>query len=97
MHQYNGSPNLGRYLANTPQIDIVIEGHTDNTGTERFNDGLSMRRADMVKNILLEQQVSLAAIYTRGYGEHYLACTNQTPQGRACNRRVELLMIMDSQ
>ncbi len=88
---------LGRYLANTPQIDIVIEGHTDNTGTERFNDGLSMRRADMVKNILLEQQVSLAAIYTRGYGEHTPACTNQTSQGRACNRRVEVLMIMDSQ
>lgn len=88
---------LGSFLASERQIDIVLEGHTDDTGSERLNDNLSIQRAESVKNILLNQQLSPSTIYTRGYGLHAPVCSNQTSQGRACNRRVEILMIVGHQ
>ncbi|WP_238117123.1 OmpA family protein [Vibrio cincinnatiensis] len=85
---------LGRFLAQKPTIDVIVEGHTDNTGSERLNDGLSLRRAEAVKQVLIGQKVPNQAIYTRGYGSHLSKCQNNTAQGRACNRRAELLLII---
>ncbi|QXO16341.1 MULTISPECIES: OmpA family protein [Vibrio] len=87
---------MSQFLSRERGIDIVIEGHTDNTGTTTLNDGLSVRRAQSVKDTLVRNNVARNAIFTRGYGESIPACTNSTTQGRACNRRVELLLIVSN-
>ncbi|EKO3905455.1 OmpA family protein [Vibrio fluvialis] len=87
---------MGSFLSREHGIDVVIDGHTDNTGKPKFNDSLSVKRAQMVKNTLIQKNVSRDAIYTRGYGEYVPACTNRTTAGRACNRRVELLFIVSN-
>lgn len=88
--------SMARFLASESGIDIVLEGHTDNTGAERFNDKLSERRASAVKTVLVQRRVAQNAIYTRGFGESVPACTNSTVKGRACNRRVEVRFILSS-
>ncbi|ASK54143.1 hypothetical protein CEQ48_05045 [Vibrio tarriae] len=87
---------VARFLATESGIDIVLEGHTDNTGTEKLNDKLSERRANSVKAVLVQSRVAQNAIYTRGFGENVPACTNSTNNGRACNRRVEIQFIISS-
>ncbi|WKY60723.1 OmpA family protein [Vibrio sp. SNU_ST1] len=85
---------LGSYLSRRQDIDVVIEGHTDNTGSDRVNDPLSEQRAKEVKARLESNYVSSRAIYTRGFGEYVPACNNASAQGKACNRRVELMLIV---
>ncbi|WP_165314052.1 OmpA family protein [Vibrio ziniensis] len=85
---------MSGFLSQQRGIDVVIDGHTDTVGQSMFNDSLSVRRADMVKNTLVKNNVSEGSIYTRGYGEYIPACSNRTTAGRACNRRVELLLIV---
>ncbi len=87
---------MSDFLAQQHGIDVVIDGHTDSTGKQRFNDSLSVKRADMVKTTLIKNNVAKDSIYTRGYGEYVPACTNRTTAGRACNRRVELLFIVSN-
>ncbi|MDW6094184.1 OmpA family protein [Vibrio rhizosphaerae] len=82
------------YLTTAYGLELVIDGHTDDLGDARYNDQLSKKRAEAVKRIIANPRVSLDSIYTRGYGEVVPACTNQTPKGKACNRRVELFFIL---
>ncbi len=85
---------ISGFLAYQQDIDVVIEGHTDNTGSNRLNDGLSEKRADQVKTSLVNNNVSANSIYTRGYGASSPTCSNGSPSGKACNRRVELMFIV---
>ncbi|MCY9873478.1 OmpA family protein [Vibrio barjaei] len=85
---------LASFLSGQQGIDVVIGGHTDNTGTVAINDKLSDKRAESVRQTLISQQVPRQMIYTRGYGENVPECTNQTQYGKACNRRVELTLIV---
>lgn len=85
---------LANFLAEQNGIDVVIGGHTDNTGTLGFNDHLSDRRAQQVKQALINQQVPRQMIYTRGYSQHAPACSNIDQYGQACNRRVELTLLV---
>ena len=87
---------MSDFLSRQQGIDVVIDGHTDSTGKPTFNDSLSVKRADTVKTTLIKNRVAKDAIYTRGYGEYIPACTNRTTEGRACNRRVELLFIVSN-
>ncbi|WP_070966733.1 OmpA family protein [Vibrio sonorensis] len=87
---------MGRYLSTEPGIDIVIDGHADSTGAPSFNDTLSEKRAKAVKQNLVRNNVAMHSIFTRGYGEYVPACTNRTKQGKACNRRVEVLFIVSN-
>ncbi|KYN80278.1 hypothetical protein ATY36_18590 [Vibrio cidicii] len=85
---------LGSYLSSREDIDIVIDGHADSTGTSGFNNSLSEQRAEEVKKQLLMSQVPEGRVYTRGYGEYLPACSNRSINGRKCNRRVELMLIV---
>lgn len=69
-------------------VDIV--GHTDSTGAEAYNQDLSMRRANAVKNYLIDQGVDPAIMTTSGMGESQPVASNATSEGRAQNRRVEV-------
>ncbi|MDG3085670.1 OmpA family protein [Vibrio hannami] len=85
---------LGYYVARMPNIDVVLEGHTDNTGSAAINERLSQKRALKVKDELVKQQVMPGAIFTRGFSDYKPRCSNKTTSGKACNRRVELSFIL---
>ncbi|WP_428775875.1 OmpA family protein [Vibrio sp.] len=87
---------LSRYLSRQPDIDVVIDGHTDSVGKAQSNDRLSVNRANAVKQQLMRNNVDKNSIFTRGYGEYVPACTNQNASGKACNRRVELVLIVQN-
>jgi outer membrane protein OmpA-like peptidoglycan-associated protein len=71
---------------------IDINGHTDSTGAESYNQTLSEARASSVARYLEAQKVIPARIVTRGMGESQPIATNDTPEGRALNRRVEIIL-----
>lgn len=78
--------NFKRYADNY----VDVEGHTDSTGTDEHNVGLSQRRADSVRSYLVNQGLSSSLITFRGFGESLPKASNSTPEGRQLNRRVEI-------
>ena len=84
------------FVKKYPGYKISIEGHTDNIGTEKYNQGLSERRAAAVKEYLLKQGVTDGArLRTVGYGESHPVADNSTETGRFKNRRVEILILSE--
>jgi OOP family OmpA-OmpF porin len=84
--------NLGKVLARYSDYRIGIEGHTDNVGSDRYNRVLSERRAESVKRYLVQSHsVEPRRLDVKGYGKSKPRTTNDTPQGRDENRRVEVV------
>jgi outer membrane protein OmpA-like peptidoglycan-associated protein len=81
---------LASSLQSYPDHDAVIVGHTDNVGSDGFNQGLSERRANAVSNFLAANGVSMGRMRTVGMGESQPIATNETAEGRQLNRRVEI-------
>ena len=81
-----------RVFQEYPKTAIVVQGHTDSTGTEDHNQVLSERRAQSVVSYLVGQGVDSARITSEGYGEGHPVASNDTGTGRAQNRRVDLLL-----
>jgi len=79
-----------------PGLTMQIEGHTDSVGSDGFNVRLSEQRADSVKDFLGEQGVSLSSISAQGFGKAEPVATNDTPEGRQRNRRVEIVVNGDA-
>jgi outer membrane protein OmpA-like peptidoglycan-associated protein len=79
---------MADYLKANPTFTIKITGHTDNVGNDAYNLDLSKRRADSVKDALVNQGVGEIAITTDGKGETEPIADNNTAQGRSMNRRV---------
>ena len=75
-----------------PGLTLQIEGHTDSVGTDEFNQQLSERRADSVRDFLAENGVPASSITARGFGKTQPVATNDTADGRQRNRRVELVV-----
>ena len=71
-------------------VDVI--GHTDSTGSLEHNQRLSERRADSVARYLKSQQVLPERILTRGMGPNSPVASNDTPEGRSLNRRVEIIL-----
>ena len=81
---------IASILLNNPTWNtLVVKGHTDSTGPDAYNQGLSERRAVSVKDYLVGKGLNGAAISTVGYGESQPISTNNTAAGRQANRRVE--------
>ena len=85
---YSEINRISQVLNEYPQTNLLISGHTDSSGTEAHNQALSERRAESVKNALIQQGVSAMRITTVGYGETQPVASNYTPEGRQLNRRV---------
>ncbi|MDH5436259.1 MAG: OmpA family protein [Gammaproteobacteria bacterium] len=82
---------LKNYVDNLSDVQsIEIVGHTDSTGSDEYNQSLSQRRATAVKNYLVEQGMNTNTISTVGVGESRPIADNNTTEGRARNRRVEV-------
>lgn len=77
-------------LAKNPQIRIRLEGHADSTGTDGYNLGLSERRANTVRKYLVSKGLEASRLSVQAYGESRPQASNDTDEGRAKNRRVEL-------
>jgi OOP family OmpA-OmpF porin len=71
-------------------VDIDIIGHTDSDGSEEYNQALSVRRAESVKDYLVSEDVDASIIDTSGEGESNPVASNATKEGRAQNRRVDI-------
>lgn len=79
---------------NTINLETLIAtGHTDSIGTEAYNQGLSERRANAVKDYLMSQGIPADRIYVEGKGELQPRASNSTREGRAQNRRVEIEIV----
>ncbi|TFG93128.1 MAG: tetratricopeptide repeat protein [Syntrophobacterales bacterium] len=82
---------IGTGMIAKPQASIVASGHADSTGTEEYNQDLSLRRATAVKEYLVKNwSVSPQRIAVKAYGESMPVGSNNTEEGRAANRRVEI-------
>ncbi len=78
-----------------PKTQIVVVGHTDSVGSEQYNLELSLRRADAVANYLIMRGVERSRLGTEGHGEMEPIASNDTPEGRSQNRRVEIFVVPD--
>jgi len=84
--------SIAKGLETNPNLRLLIEGHTDSVGNAASNLDLSRRRAEAVKAVLVAQfKVDAARLSTKGLGATKPIDTNDTPQGRSQNRRVELV------
>ena len=77
-------------------LTLQIEGHTDSVGTDDFNQQLSERRSDSVRDFLAEQGVAGSTMAARGFGKTQPVASNDTAEGRQRNRRVELVVNGDA-
>jgi outer membrane protein OmpA-like peptidoglycan-associated protein len=84
--------DLATHLNAHPELKLSIEGHTDNTGTHEHNQQLSERRAASVKKYLAEKGVATDRITTAGFSSDRPVASNDTPEGRQKNRRVEFIL-----
>jgi OOP family OmpA-OmpF porin len=82
---------IARILQENPQITrVLVEGHTDSTGTAALNQRLSQARADAVVNELVKRGVAKERLAAKGFGPSRPIASNDTPEGREANRRVEI-------
>lgn len=88
---------LAAFLKEYPKRSVLIEGHTDNVGSESYNLALSQRRADAVRNFLIQNGISPKRIIARGYGEAYPVTSNEIEVGRQQNRRVEVVILREGE
>jgi outer membrane protein OmpA-like peptidoglycan-associated protein len=84
---------LADFLRKYPTRNVMIEGHTDSTGSAESNLRLSEQRAEAIKTLLVARGVDADRIATRGYGMQYPLVTNDTAEGRQQNRRVEIVVL----
>ena len=84
---------MAGFLIANPDREVVVEGHTDNVGTDEYNLGLSRARANSVRDFLMLQGVSGMRIVAEGFGKLYPVASNDTESGRAQNRRVEIVIL----
>ncbi len=84
---------LQTYLANNPAVKLENAGHTDNVGNAAANLSLSQNRAESVRKYLTDKGISPDHLTAKGYGDILPAAANDTPAGRAQNRRVEVKLL----
>ena len=87
---------LASFLAQFPERKVLIEGFTDSVGNDSYNRSLSERRAQAARDALVQRGVDRSRISARGYGKGHPVADNGSPEGRAMNRRVEIV-IADAQ
>jgi outer membrane protein OmpA-like peptidoglycan-associated protein len=87
---------LAEVLKADPQRTVLVEGFTDSTGADAYNQTLSTERADAVRVALLGQGIASTRVASRGYGKANPVGSNDTAAGRQMNRRVEIVLSDES-
>jgi outer membrane protein OmpA-like peptidoglycan-associated protein len=88
---------VAKALLSVRARNLIVEGHTDSQGSDSYNQGLSQRRADTVRDYLVQRGYPAERIQARGKGEGSPIADNASPEGRANNRRVEIIIERESQ
>lgn len=83
---------LANFMAKYDNRRVRVEGYTDSTGEAAYNQGLSERRAEAVRDTLVNMGVSSGRVETKGFGEEFPVASNDTSGGRQQNRRVEIVI-----
>lgn len=83
---------IAAVLQRCPDTRLLVEGHTDDVGSDEANAALSLRRAQSVADALAEYGVTGRAVAPAGFGEGFPIASNETDEGRAANRRIELTL-----
>lgn len=92
--QFNSNlDNIENILKNNTGLNIRIEGHTDDVGSMKYNIGLSGKRAQAIKDYLVDKGIDSSRITTKGLGFSQPIAGNDTPKGRALNRRAEIIPV----
>lgn len=81
-----------RTLKQNPDMRVEVDGHTDSVGSDAYNQRLSEKRAQAVKNYLMHQGIESSRISVEGFGESKPVASNSTADGRAKNRRAEIVV-----
>lgn len=84
---------LVNLLADYPDANLIVDGHTDATGTAEYNQWLSEKRAESVKNYITNHGIEARRITTNGFGQAKPVAPNTTKEGRQQNRRVEVTIV----
>jgi outer membrane protein OmpA-like peptidoglycan-associated protein len=92
---YGTLDRLATALRDKSGRKVLIEGHTDNVGSDESNQGLSERRAQSVQSALMQGDVARSQITAMGKGENFPIASNDSADGRQSNRRVELIFTED--
>ncbi|MSR13754.1 MAG: OmpA family protein [Gammaproteobacteria bacterium] len=79
-------------MSDNPGIKVSVEGHTDSVGSDMYNQGLSERRTKSIVDYMVGKGIDSARLIPVGYGESRPAASNDTDEGRAQNRRVDLIV-----
>jgi outer membrane protein OmpA-like peptidoglycan-associated protein len=79
-------------VLNYPSLRLAVEGHTDSTGSAEFNQALSEKRADAVRDYLVSQGLDAGTMSAQGLGMNDPVADNKTTEGRQKNRRVEIIV-----
>jgi len=79
-----------------PSLHVAVEGHTDSVGSDDYNQQLSEHRAEAVRDYFVQQGIKSTNLEAHGYGKNEPIATNDTPEGRQQNRRVELILSGDA-
>ena len=87
-----GLAKLSAIVLSHPGLKLAVEGYTDTTGTAAFNQTLSEQRANAVRDYLIQQGLDAGTITAQGFGPANPVASNDTPQGRQQNRRVEIII-----
>jgi outer membrane protein OmpA-like peptidoglycan-associated protein len=80
---------LVKTMKASPNMRVIISGHTDNSDTDKLNNALSAKRAENVKNYLVAKGIDASRLTTKSYGSRKPVASNETEEGRTQNRRVE--------
>jgi len=83
---------LAEFMREYENRRVRVEGYTDSTGADSYNQQLSERRAESVRNALVNRGISSTRVESRGYGEQYPVAGNDSSSGRQQNRRVEIVI-----
>lgn len=89
--------NLAESLRKYEDTDVLVVGHTDATGSDNYNQGLSERRSASAANYLASNGVTRTRVRTAGRGEVEPIDSNETAEGRAQNRRVEIVIVANEE
>ncbi len=86
---------MAAVLNKYPKTSILVTGYTDATGTDDYNLGLSKKRAENAKAVLVQDKINASRIYTWGMGSKNPVADNRTLEGKKQNRRVEYVILYD--
>ncbi|MGB2578741.1 outer membrane protein OmpA-like peptidoglycan-associated protein [Elusimicrobium simillimum] len=89
---YDTLDKIAEFMAPNKQIKLIVEGHTDSVGSHEYNDWLSKARAMAIKSYIVSRGVHPDSIKVYGYGKRRPLTLDNTPEGRATNRRVVFIV-----